>query len=166
MRYAAAVLAAALLGGSATEPPVPVPVMYGAPVSPVRVVRGFDPPPTPFGPGHRGVDLAVARGAVVRAAGPGVVTFAGSLAGRGVVVVSHRDGIRTEYEPLRVVVRRGTVVRRGQQLGTVSGTHGSCAIDRCLHWGARRGDDYLDPLLLLRRLGAVRLLPWRAQARG
>ena len=34
----------------------------------------------------------------------------------------------------------------------------------CLHWGARRGDTYLDPLSLLRPLGPVRLLPWSSAA--
>jgi murein DD-endopeptidase MepM/ murein hydrolase activator NlpD len=88
------------------------------------------------------------------------VTFAGPVAGRGLVVVLHADGVRTEYEPVRVLVSRGAPVRAGVVLGRVAGTHGSCAPGRCLHWGARRGADYLDPLLLLRALGTVRLLPW------
>jgi len=41
------------------------------------VVRGFDPPPRPWLPGHRGVDLAAVPGAAVRSAGAGVVRFAG-----------------------------------------------------------------------------------------
>jgi murein DD-endopeptidase MepM/ murein hydrolase activator NlpD len=133
---------------------------YQAPVTPVRVVRVFDPPATPYGPGHRGVDLAVVPGAVVRAAAAGVVSFAATIAGRGVVVVQHPDGVRTEYEPLRVRVRTGTAVAAGAVLGTVAGRHGSCAPGRCLHWGARRGTAYFDPLLLLQPLGTVRLLPW------
>lgn len=139
---------------------VPAPVRYSAPLSPLQVVRPFDPPATRYGPGHLGVDLASPPGAPVRSAGDGVVRFAGSVAGRGVVVVLHADGVSTEYEPLRPSVSVGAIVRRGQPLGVVRGTHGSCAAGRCLHWGARRGEDYLDPLLLLRRLGPVRLLPW------
>lgn len=135
------------------------PVVYSAP-APLRVVRAFEPPPGPYGPGHRGVDLAAAPGAAVVAAADGTVTFAGSVAGRGVVVVSHADGIRTEYEPLRVAVHRGDEVRRAERLGTVLGRHTGCAPASCLHWGARRGEVYLDPLSLLRPLGPVRLLPW------
>jgi murein DD-endopeptidase MepM/ murein hydrolase activator NlpD len=138
----------------------PGPVVYSAPLSPLQVVRPFDPPASRFGAGHLGVDLATAPGAAARSAGAGVVTFAGSVAGRGVVVVLHADGISTEYEPLSPTVASGAVVRRGQVLGLVHGTHGACAAGRCLHWGARRGDQYLDPLLLLRPLGPVRLLPW------
>jgi murein DD-endopeptidase MepM/ murein hydrolase activator NlpD len=133
---------------------------YASPVAPLRVVRAFEAPATPFGPGHRGVDLAVRPNAAVRAAAAGVVTFAGSVAGRGVVVIAHADGVRTEYEPLRVSVSSGTTLTRGQVIGRVWGRHGDCAASRCLHWGARRGEEYFDPLLLLRPLGPVRLLPW------
>ncbi|HET8583146.1 MAG TPA: M23 family metallopeptidase [Jatrophihabitans sp.] len=153
---------------TATARPGPVAVQAGAPVvvgyvaplpEPLHVLRRFDPPATPYGPGHRGVDLRPGAHAVVRAPAGGVVSFAGSVAGRGVVVVRHPDGIRTEYEPVRPLVRAGDAVRRGQPIGEVRGTHAGCAGD-CLHWGARRGTTYLDPLALLRPLGPVVLLPW------
>jgi murein DD-endopeptidase MepM/ murein hydrolase activator NlpD len=54
----------------------------------------------PFGPGHRGVDLAAVAGAPVLAAGAGTVVFAGTVAGRGVVSVDHSGGLRTTYEPV------------------------------------------------------------------
>jgi murein DD-endopeptidase MepM/ murein hydrolase activator NlpD len=158
-----AVLALVLAPVLAVTPPSAPPVAqtsYAAPVASLHVVRAFEAPATPFGPGHRGVDLAVAPRAAVRAAGAGVVTFAGSVAGRGVVVIAHADGVRTEYEPLQVSVSSGARLTRGQVIGYVSGRHGDCAVSRCLHWGARRGDVYFDPLLLLHRVGPVRLLPW------
>ncbi len=134
---------------------------YRAPVLPLRVLRGFEPPTTRYSAGHRGVDLALdpAGDGIVRAAGAGTVSFAGSVAGRGLVVLLHPDGIRTEYEPLRPAVARGHHVEAGDVLGTVSGRHPGCPTS-CLHWGARRGTVYLDPLQLLRPLGPVRLLPW------
>jgi murein DD-endopeptidase MepM/ murein hydrolase activator NlpD len=134
---------------------------YMAPIAgPLRVLRPFQPPPTPYSAGHRGVDLAAPLRAEVLAAGAGQVTFAGTIAGRGVVVIAHPDGIRTEYEPVRALVAVGQVVARRQPIGQVSGQHGAWPPGRCLHWGARRGEVYLDPLLLLRPLGPVRLLPW------
>ena len=134
---------------------------YSAPLAGQLVVlRGFQPPPTPYAAGHRGVDLATSPGAEVLAAGDGRVRFAGSVAGRGVVVVVHPDGISTEYEPVRPLVAAGAAVARGQPIGRVLGAHGSCAPQRCLHWGARRAEAYFDPLSLLRPLGPVRLLPW------
>src|SRR5688500_3101813 len=60
-----------------------------------RVTRRFTPPPTPYGRGHRGVDLAGPAGTQVSAARAGTVSFAAVLAGRGVVVVAHPDGLRT-----------------------------------------------------------------------
>jgi murein DD-endopeptidase MepM/ murein hydrolase activator NlpD len=157
----AGVLVALAAGAVAVPGPPPSrPVTYRAPVAQLQVVRPFDAPATPYGPGHRGVDLAVHRGQVVRTAAAGIVTFAGSVAGRGVVVVAHADGVRTEYEPVRAAVRAGAVLAADAVVGRVDGTHGSCAPGRCLHWGARRGAEYFDPLLLLARLGRVRLLPW------
>lgn len=131
---------------------------------PISVLRPFEPPPTPYAAGHRGVDLATAPHQVVAAAGAGVISFAGSVAGRGVVVVAHPDGVRTEYEPLDPVVRTGQAVAVGDALGVVDGRHDGCPPSSCLHWGARRGEAYFDPMTLLAPLGAVHLIPWTAGA--
>ena len=119
------------------------------------VVRGFDPPATRYGAGHRGVDLAAAVGEPVRAAGAGRVSYAGLLAGRGVVVVVHGQ-LRTTYEPVAASVHVGQAVGVGAVLGRLT-TGGHCT-GGCLHWGLLRGDVYLDPLQLLHR-GPSRLLP-------
>jgi murein DD-endopeptidase MepM/ murein hydrolase activator NlpD len=132
---------------------------YSAPV-PGAVVRGFEAPLSAYSAGHRGVDLASTPGEAVRAAGAGEVSFAGELAGRGVIVVLHPDGVRTEYEPVRVLVVEHQRVRRGEVIGAVAGMHGECGDGKCLHWGARRGENYVDPLTLLGLRRRVRLLPW------
>ncbi|MEU8185600.1 M23 family metallopeptidase [Micromonospora sp. NPDC049044] len=132
---------------------------YRPPVDgPPRPVRRFDPPPRPWLPGHRGVDLAAPAGAVVRSAGPGTVLFAGLVAGRPVITVGHPDGLRTTHEPVRPTVRPGQPVAAGTPLGELLPGHPGCPAEACLHWGLRRGADYLDPLALL-GLGPVRLLP-------
>ena len=118
------------------------------------LVRGFDPPATAYGAGHRGVDLGSAAGAPVRAAGAGRVSYAGLLAGRGVVVVVHGT-LRTTYEPVTAQVRVGQAVAAGQPLGWLGAGH--CA-PSCLHWGLLRGATYLNPLLVLAPAQA-RLLP-------
>jgi murein DD-endopeptidase MepM/ murein hydrolase activator NlpD len=136
------------------------------PVGSPRVVRRFAPPPEPWLAGHRGVDLAVPPGAVVRSAGAGTVVFAGVIAGRGVVSVAHAGGLRTTYEPIESDLRAGESVTAGEPIGTLAAGHPGCAYPACLHWGLRRGEQYLDPLALL-GLGRVRLLPLqRAQQRG
>lgn len=126
----------------------------------VDVARGFDPPRTTYGAGHRGVDLRATPGVTVRAAGAGRVSYASVLAGRGVVVVVHGE-LRTTYEPVTTSVSVGSRVVAGDPLGTLDASHPghpSCAPSACLHWGLRRGDTYLDPLRLLHRRPSV-LLP-------
>jgi murein DD-endopeptidase MepM/ murein hydrolase activator NlpD len=124
------------------------------------VITPFDPPSSRYGSGHRGVDLAGADGAIIRAAGGGVVVFAGPLAGRGVVSISHASGLRTTYEPVEPLVVAGATVSRGDPIGRLTDGHVACAPAVCLHWGARLPDgSYLDPLALVRPW-RVRLLPW------
>ncbi len=121
------------------------------------VVAGFDPPSSAWGAGHRGVDLAGTPGQQVRVALPGTITFAGSIAGRPVVVVGH-GATRTTYEPVTTTLSVGDEVDGGGALGhlVLPGSH--CLPRACLHWGWLRGDTYLDPLRLVGG-GPVRLLP-------
>jgi murein DD-endopeptidase MepM/ murein hydrolase activator NlpD len=141
-------------------PPVAVGPVWAAPVDGgLQVTRPFDAPVDRWGAGHRGVDLAAAPGTVVRAAGDGVVLFAGLVAGRPVVSVLHGDGLRTTYEPVMPAVRAGARVTTGTVLGLLLPGHAGCPAAACLHWGLRRGEDYLDPLLLLRP-PRLRLMPW------
>lgn len=112
----AAVLVVLAAPAGAQPAPQPAPrapsTGYSWPLSPVPVVlRPFQPPMHPYGPGHRGVDLAGAVGQPVLAAADGVVVFAGPLAGRGVVSVQHPDGLRTTYEPVTAAVAAGAAVR-------------------------------------------------------
>ncbi|SDO26206.1 Peptidase family M23 [Klenkia soli] len=158
-----AVLTGAALTGAA-PPAVATPAapvgLYDWPLTGTPpVTRAFDPPDTVYGPGHRGVDLAGSAGAPVLAAGTGVVAFAGLVAGRPVVSVDHPDGVRTTYEPVQSAVAAGQAVARGTPVGVLLAGHGGCPADACLHWGARVGETYLDPLTLLTP-PRVRLLPW------
>jgi murein DD-endopeptidase MepM/ murein hydrolase activator NlpD len=129
------------------KPPLP---------EPLRVTRPFQPPPSRYAAGHRGVDLAGSGGEQIRTAGDGTVTWAGVLAGRGVVVVSHGQ-LRTTYEPVVAAVRKGQAVHAGDPIGRLQPGHAGCPVAACLHWGLLRGSDYLDPLSLIRL--RVRLLP-------
>jgi murein DD-endopeptidase MepM/ murein hydrolase activator NlpD len=121
------------------------------------VVARFDPPATPWGQGHRGVDLLGHPGQEVHTALAGTVTFAGTLAGRGVVVVDH-GSTRTTYEPVDPVVRVGETLPTGGVLGVLESGLSHCFPRTCLHWGLLRGPEYLDPMSLL-GAAPVRLLP-------
>ncbi|MCJ1679906.1 M23 family metallopeptidase [Streptomyces sp. APSN-46.1] len=127
--------------------------------APLAVVRWWDPPPSPYAAGHRGVDLAAPVGAELRAVGPGRVHHAGQVAGRGVLSLTLPGGLRTTYEPVRPLVAEGEEVAAGQVVAVL--TEGAHCPGPCLHWGLLAGDTYLNPLALLPR-PTPRLLPTTA----
>lgn len=152
-----AAVCAGMYGGVA--PAAAAPTSWVLPTDgPPVVRRPFQPPPVDWRPGHRGVDLAGRPGEPVRAAGAGTVTFAGVLAGRGVVTVQHGP-LRTTYEPVTPAVGVGARVALGQVLGHLARGHGAPRPgEALLHWGLRRGEAYFDPMSLL-RASPPRLLP-------
>ncbi|MEB3960323.1 M23 family metallopeptidase [Streptomyces kunmingensis] len=119
------------------------------------VVRPWSPPATSYGPGHRGVDLSAPIDAPVRSVAVGRVSFAGEVAGRGVVSVelsgTGDPPLRTTYEPVTATVEKGDHVAPGDPLGYLQLPTGHCprSSPSCLHWGLLRGTTYLDPLSLL-----------------
>ena len=126
------------------------------------VIRAFDPPEQPYGTGHRGIDIGADPGTPVRAAEDGVVAFAGPIGGSLFVSIDHADGIRTTYSWLSTVaVSRGQEVLRGAILGTTGGGHPGVEPPH-LHFGARIGDTYIDPMTLLEPrtlVGLIHLAP-------
>lgn len=153
---ATCLLATVLAGSTAVPDPGPeraAAVAYRPPVD-GEVVDPFRAPTSRYGPGNRGVDYATAPGTSVAAAAAGIVAFAGQVAGSLHVTVHHADGIRTTYAFLASVsVRRGQRVAAGDELGRAG---------HSLHWSARAGAAYLDPLALLargRHSGRARLVP-------
>ncbi|HEX7350383.1 MAG TPA: M23 family metallopeptidase [Brachybacterium sp.] len=130
---------------------------------PHEVVAPFDAPENPYGPGHRGIDIAVrSADAPVRAVEAGTVRFSGDVAGRGVVSVQHADGLISTYEPVSGDLEEGSAVSAGDVLGVIepAAETSHCPGALCLHLGARRGEAYVDPLLLLGGRGPSVLLPW------
>ncbi len=108
------------------------------------VARDFDLPDSPSGAGHRGIDLPAAAGDTVRAVAAGQVTFSGTVAGVGVVTVTHGSE-RSTYQPVvSRKVRKGDAVERGQALGRLDSPGSHCAT-ACLHLGRLVGEQYLDP---------------------
>ncbi|MEU9301158.1 M23 family metallopeptidase [Streptomyces sp. NPDC048269] len=124
--------------------------------APLSVARWWDPPPTPYAAGHRGVDLSAPVGAELRAVAAGRVYYAGPVAGRGVLSIALPNGLRTTYEPVRPLVQEGEQVTAGQVVAVL--TEGSHCPAPCLHWGLLAGESYLNPLTLLPH-PTPRLLP-------
>lgn len=163
MRFAAlATLAALLALGTGGSAPLPASPTLAAPgwVWPVDgqriVVRPFVAPPTPYGVGHRGVDLAVGNhGVAVVAVMSGVVHFAGVVVDRPVITVRQGQVLAT-VEPVEPVVVAGDIVRAGDVIGVLQPGH--CARP-CLHLGVRVAGEYVSPLLWLGGLQRAVLLP-------
>jgi murein DD-endopeptidase MepM/ murein hydrolase activator NlpD len=153
----------AVMGGPGTSGFQSAPA-YGTYSWPVRgqLTRQYDPPETPFGSGHRGIDIAAPLGTPVRAAQGGTVAFAGPVAGALFVSIDHPDGVRTTYSWLSEVrARAGDRVERGGIVGLTGSGHPGVDPPH-LHLGARYGGEYIDPMLLLGGgsfVGLVRLAP-------
>lgn len=59
---------------------------------PWRIVGAYVAPPTPYGVGHRGIDLSSALGMPVLAPASGVILFAATVVDRGVISIDHGAG--------------------------------------------------------------------------
>lgn len=131
----------AVTSAIAAAPATPI-VDYDPPVA-EPPVSTFQPPATPYGPGRRGIEYRTAPGEDVGAVAPGVVAFAGPVAGALHVVVLHPDGRRSSYSFLaRIAVARGDHVVAGQPVGVSAGS---------FHLGLRDASGYIDPLPLFER---------------
>lgn len=123
------------------------------------VVRHFEPPPTPYAAGHRGIDLAVPTGTTVVSVAAGTVAFAGQVGGTYAVSIDHPDGSRTTYSYLSgVLVSAGDQVAQGTPVAVSGFGHGAGA-EPALHFGLRRGSEYFDPEPVL--VESLRRNRWR-----
>jgi murein DD-endopeptidase MepM/ murein hydrolase activator NlpD len=136
----------------------------GAWVWPVTgpVIRGFDPPSSPYGSGHRGIDIATAVGTLVRAPAPGVVSFAGNVGGHLFVTTNHGGGLLSTCSFLSgLLVHKGDTVAAGQAVA-LSGTGHPGDTTPNVHLGVRLSGQYVDPLDYLGAasvVGLIRLAP-------
>lgn len=151
-------LAASLPADGASA--VPAPPWEWPVVGPVT--RAFDPPDSPYGAGHRGIDIAAGVRTLVRAPAPGKVTFAGPVGGRLFVTLNHGGGLESTYSWLdALLVRKGDVVRSGDPLARTGTGHTGSTVPH-LHLGARLHGVYVDPLTYLGPVsvsGFIRLAP-------
>lgn len=140
--FAAVCAAAPVAAASVTlRPPVDAPVL-----DPFRLPYG------PYGAGNRGIEYDTAAGALISAAGPGVVVFAGAVAGDLHITVGHGGGLRTTYSFVdRLLVKRGDRVDTGGSIAVAGGP---------LHFSTRVDGRYVDPTALFgTRMVNVALVP-------
>ncbi len=97
-----------------------------------------------------GVDFAAPAGSPVVAAADGEVALVSqSLGGLGtIVLVRHQNELLTVYGRIDgVLVNKGDLVSRGQQIGIVSDA--ASPAEPRMHFEVRRGAESLDPMLFL-----------------
>jgi hypothetical protein len=129
------------------------------------VVRGFDARAGPYGPGHRGIDIAAAVGATVRAPAAGRIVFAGPVAGTTWISLLVAPGVRVTLGPLLDPVRAGGVPSRaplarvGPGHGPGTGPRAGSGWGATLHLSVRVDDVYVDPLAYLIDRPRPRLAP-------
>jgi murein DD-endopeptidase MepM/ murein hydrolase activator NlpD len=122
------------------------------------VIRGFDPPGSPYGAGHRGIDIAAPDASVVRAPAAGVVTFAGNVGGRLFVTIDHGGGLLSTCSFLSsLLVHKGDVVVQGQDIAR-SGTGHVGDSTPNVHLGVRLAGQYVDPMTYLGAASIVDLI--------
>lgn len=152
------IIALTVLSGALGAKPAP-PAPWSWPLSPKpAVLRTFDPPDKPWLSGHRGVDLGpTPDGGQVTAPSDGVVSFAGVVVDRPVLTIDQGDGLKSSFEPVTTDLKQGDHVVKGQVVGAVQPGH--CGSTTCLHWGVRRGEEYVNPLGFVADLRPSVLLP-------
>lgn len=98
---------------------------------------------------HFGVDIAAPRGTPVYAPAEGKVTLAASMVLSGnTLMIDHGYGLRSTFMHLnRLLVKPGSWVKKGQQVGEVGAT--GRATGPHLHWGMSWFNVRLDPALFV-----------------
>jgi murein DD-endopeptidase MepM/ murein hydrolase activator NlpD len=127
------------------------------------VIQMFDPPDTPYGSGHRGIDIAAAVGTTVVASADGTVTFAGPVGGYLFLTIDHGGGLSSTYSWLSAkLVRKGDRVLLGEPVALTGWGHPGAPIPH-LHLGVKLDGAYVDPLSYLGPISLaafVRLAPF------
>ena len=153
----------------ATPDPPPVPPLW-MPVA-GAVVRGFDTRAGPYGPGHRGIDIAASVGELVRSPAAGRVVFAGRVAGTNWVSLLVAPGVVVTLGPLLdpILDPAATAdrLRRRTPVGRVGPGHSTPPVGRAasgregatLHLSVRVDGVYVDPLAYLVDRPRPRLAP-------
>jgi murein DD-endopeptidase MepM/ murein hydrolase activator NlpD len=134
--------------------------------APHPILRPYLAPATPYGAGHRGIDIGGPDGSALGGGGPvpvlaptaGVVSFAGVVVDRPVLSIRHEGGLVTSYEPVVTSLAAGDSVARGEQVGELQAGH---CVQRCLHFGVRLDGSYVSPLNYLGGIPWSVLLPTR-----
>jgi murein DD-endopeptidase MepM/ murein hydrolase activator NlpD len=123
------------------------------------IVRGYEQPSGPYSSGHRGIDIGAPVGTPVKAAAPGVVHFAGKVAGSLFVSIDHDAGLQTTYSWVSEIdTKKGANVQRGDVIALSGTGHPGTTESTHLHFGVKQDGEYVDPMLYLGAIDVVDLI--------
>ena len=140
---------------------VPSPQVLAEPVPLLNqgTINTFVAPLWDKGPGHRGIDLALAENFSLKAPFSGEVFFVGKVVNRKVVTLVSDSGLKVSFEPVCSELVEGERVVISQPVAT------RCAGDEtyeahctsCVHFSIRNEYGYLNPLLFYNGVKPPRL---------
>lgn len=127
------------------------------PTTGFRLTRPYIAPAHRYGPGHRGIDLALFGTESLRAPASGVVAFVGTVVDRDVLTIDHGGGLLSTLEPIVSHLSVGQRVRAGEVVAEIG--RGGHSPEGTVHFGVRLDGEYINPLLLLGGVPRAILLP-------
>jgi murein DD-endopeptidase MepM/ murein hydrolase activator NlpD len=155
---ASVVVVAAVFGGSG---PASAAGTWPWPVT-GPVIRGYDPPNSPYGSGHRGIDIGAAYGTPIVAPAAGTVSFSGKVGGYLFLTIQHGGGVASIYSWVSALsVKKNDVVRAGQVVALTGQGHPGSDVTH-LHFAVKLNGAYVNPLDYLSAgsvVGLIRLVP-------
>jgi hypothetical protein len=126
-----------------------------------RLVRDFELFDGEYAAGHRGIDVRVAPGEVIRSPISGWIHFSGYVVDRPVISVINAEGELYSFEPACSAFVKGERVSSREIIAEVcagSDNYSHCS-QTCVHISLRVGGQYLSPLARFGLLQPSRLYP-------
>ena len=120
------------------------------------IVQDYQAPPTPWGAGHRGLDIQAGSPELI-APTSGVISYSGFVVNRGVLSLTTSKGAIISFEPVAALVESGQRVSAGEVIAEIE--EGHCSM-RCVHMGLRVDGRYRSPRLELGVAQRAILVPW------
>lgn len=120
-----------------------------------KITSGFGYRKNPFGRGkefHNGIDIANNIGTKIKAAGSGIVTFAGYNSSYGrYIIISHGYGYQSVYgHNKKILVKVGDIVEKGQIISEMGSSGRSTGPH--LHFEVRLNGNPVDPLTVINNM--------------
>ena len=142
-----------------TIPPPPVATWTWPTQGAHDILRDYRAPATPWGAGHRGLDIRASSHDLF-APTSGVVSYSGFVVNRGVLTLRTDTGMLVSFEPVVAVVPSSTRVIQGELIGEIQ--EGHCE-RLCVHLGLRDRGEYRSARWELGIVQRSVLVPWEAQ---